>query len=203
MIDRYMTAGGTMVTISRNAPDLTDDQIDDLDLDALVADAESDAAAAEFWVSRFNMVHAPAGSPAGGQFAASGGGGTAAAKGGHAAEKKRLHERAKSLRHQADLLAQALKGLLAQLHHHAAASKKAKQQGKSAAAGAKAAASHAKHPNRAQHHKRKQAASHHHKTARHHTRVAVGLARRISTMRTKIKDLRAEAAQLDKKAAAL
>src|SRR5262245_13396989 len=201
------------------------DELDDADPDALLADAED----AEAEVSRFNPFHAPAGSPAGGQFTA----GPAGKSGGQAsgdrqhrvAEAAKLRNRAMALRAQADKLAARLKALVARLKATAAAHRKvkaaegrARQQAahhaalhqqhqaavKAAGKGAKAAAYNAAHPGaQAAHRKAAAQAAHHRTHRRHHARTALNLHEQITSLRHRIRELRAQAAELDAQAAKL
>jgi hypothetical protein len=196
--------------------DLDDlDDGEDIDLDDLLADADSAAAGLDGpgEAARFNTSHMGAGSPKGGQFAPSGGGGSSGSKGaagtkgttakpathgpvktagpvtpggGHAAQKQALHARAEADRAQARVLEKHLHALHAQMKAQVAAHHKA-------VAAAKAVAHHAK-PGQPVHHR---------KAAKHHHRKARSLHARIAALRTKIRGLLTQARQLDAQAAKL
>jgi Phage portal protein len=175
---------------------------DDLDLDELLADAETPEEGLEM-AARFDQYHAPAGQPSGGQFSSAGaGGGSGGAKANGAAKahgakataagprpagedtaEAKLQARAAADRAQARRLEAQLKALVAQMRtavhaHHAATT----------------AAHHAVH-----HH----AAAQHRKTATHHHRHARSLHARISSLRTRIRGLLASARALDARVAAM
>ena len=206
-------------------PDETDgdwEDGDDLDLDELLADAETPV---DENVARFNPFHAKAGSPTGGQFAtssgASSGNTTKPSTGGHgghgghggtatsprAAEKAHLLAAAKDDRAQAHRLEDELHALLKQMRASVAAHKHATASAHASAAAAKKAGQSAKHAKTAAaktkaaaHHR---AASHHRATARHHHRHARSLHSRVSALRTRIHTLLAQAKSLDAQAAKL
>jgi hypothetical protein len=200
--ERAAWAASWQTAWSTGTPGDTPDEGEDIDLDALLADADAMAADLDPEAARFNTSHFGAGSPKGGQFAsASGGGkGTTAAKapaksgpvktagpvtpgGSHAAQKRELHARAQADRAQAKVLEKQLHALHAQMKASVAAHHKA----------AKAA----KHP------KPGHPVHHHRKAAKHHHRHARSLHAKIAALRTKIRGLLTQARQLDAKAAKL
>jgi len=149
---------------------------------------------------RFNPFHAKAGSPAGGQFASSNGGGGSQPKpsGGHTAQtghgtsghgsgtRQQLLEQAHHDLAEAATLEKQLHTLERQ--HHAAVAA-AKHSAAQAAASKKAG----------------HTIQHHHHTAahKHHKHHAATITQRISSLRTRIHDLRQHAAELEKKAHAM
>ena len=186
---------------SQAEPGAAFDDGDDIDLDALMADADSMAATLnEPEAARFNTNHGAPGSGHGGQFVAAGGGGGTKPKAGkapagtpqhgpvstggsHAAQKRELHARAQADREQAAKLEKQLHALHAQMKASVAAHHKATAAAKAAKAG---------HP-----------VHHHKKSAKHHHKHARSLHARIAALRTKIKGLLTQARELDAKAAKL
>ena len=164
---------------------------------------------------RFNHMHAPAGSPAGGQFSSGGSGGAgsksgsgkngagkmahpvsgrpAAGHGNTSARKASLHAQARRDRLKAHQLELQLNVLLKQEHKAQQAAKHAHAAAKHAHAQAKANANAAskKHATAA-HHKHKTASKHH---ASLKTRIA-GLRHQIATLLGQAKQLDAQAAKL-------
>jgi len=187
---------------SQAEPGAAFDDGDDIDIDALLADADSMAATLnEPEAARFNTNHGAPGSGHGGQFVAAGGGGggtkpkagkapagtpqhgPVSTGGSHAAQKRELHARAQADREQARKLEKQLHALHAQMKASVAAHHKATAAAKAAKAG---------HP-----------VHHHRKAAKHHHKHARSLHARIAALRTKIRGLLTQARELDAKAAKL